>query len=192
MLTARHRAVRTRPARATTPTRTPLASARTASARSIRCGRPTASLRRCALDPLPLDRAALAHRSSQPLRSCAEQTYDPRPHARTKVHAHRRLRRPGPLPRRTRYHSQARTIAQPPTLPPPTCRQPSAAAHLLSPQPPPPHSQVESTFPSRRSGKFSASKRETTSWLVVRRPTPASLRLPPTLSPRPNADAPQP
>ena len=66
----------------------------------------------------------------------------------------------GPPPRHTRCHSQA---PQPP-LRPHSCHSPIATAH-----PPPPHPQVESNFPSRRSGKFSESKRETTSWLVVRR-----------------------
>ena len=41
--------------------------------------------------------------------------------------------------------------------------------------------QVESAFPSRQSGKFSESKRETTSWLVVDSPGPAHYDPPRTL-----------
>ena len=41
--------------------------------------------------------------------------------------------------------------------------------------------QVESGFPSRKSGKFSESKRETTSWLVVDSPGPAHYDPPRTL-----------
>ena len=53
---------RTLPARATTPTRTPSASVRTASARSTRCGRPTASLPLCAPPPVAaLSAAAHTH-----------------------------------------------------------------------------------------------------------------------------------
>ena len=157
---------RTLPARATTPTRTPSASVRTASARSTRCGRPTASLPLCAPPPVAALSAA-AHTHTVPLitRPPLMRRIRGRPKTRHQAQSTRSRtasasRSAGPPPRHTRCHSQA---PQPP-LRPHSCHSPIAAAH-----PPPPHLQVESNFPSRRSGKFSESKRETTSWLVVRR-----------------------
>ena len=159
---------RTLPARATTPTRTPSASVRTASARSTRCGRPTASLPLCAPPPVAaLSAAAHTHTHTVPLitRPPLMRRIRGRPKTRHQAQSTRSRtasasRSAGPPPRHTRCHSQA---PQPP-LRPHSCHSPIAAAH-----PPPPHLQVESNFPSRRSGKFSESKRETTSWLVVRR-----------------------
>ena len=73
---------------------------------------------------------------------------------------------------RSRTASASRPAGPPPhTMPQPShtvATHPSPPPHPPPPHPPPPHPQVESNFPSRRSGKFSESKRETTSWIVVR------------------------
>ena len=161
---------RTLPARATTPTRTPSASVRTASARSTRCGRPTASLPLCAPPPVAALSAA-AHTHTVPLitRPPLMRRIRGQPKTRHRAQSTRSQtasasRSAGPPPRHTRCHSQA---PQPP-LRPHSCHSPIAAAH------PPPHPTRRSNRTSPADGRASlaraSAKQPRGSWCAAKYP----------------------